>query len=92
MQIYGPTHLHGPQPINTPHNARVTQPRSPHRATDNADRLDISESGRIAARLSEIPDIRADKVAAARAAIAAGTYETEQRLEGAVDALLDEMG
>ena len=55
------------------------------------DRLDISAGAQLAARLSEIPDIRQDKVATARAAIASGTYETDGRLDVALDRLLDEI-
>ena len=36
-------------------------------------------------------DIRADRVQALRAAIASGTYETENRLSAAIDRLLDEV-
>jgi len=36
-------------------------------------------------------DVRADKVAAVKSAIEAGTYEDEQKMDVAVDRLLDEL-
>ena len=45
----------------------------------------------MAARLSDIPEIRSDRVAALRQAIQSGTYETPERLSGCLDSLLDEI-
>ena len=45
-----------------------------------------------ASRLSDIPDIRHDRVAAIKAQIQAGTYETADKLDRAIDAMLDEIG
>jgi anti-sigma28 factor (negative regulator of flagellin synthesis) len=36
-------------------------------------------------------DVRADKVAELKSAIDAGTYETDDKLDAAIDRLLDEM-
>ena len=92
MQIYGPAYLHGPQSINAPHNNRAAQPNSATQTSQPTDELQLSEAGQLASRLAEIPDIRADKVAAARAAIADGTYETPEKLDVALSRLLDEIG
>jgi flagellar biosynthesis anti-sigma factor FlgM len=92
MQIYGPAHLHGPQSVNAPHAARLTQSASPRAATSTADTLEISAEAAAASRLSEIPDIRHDRVAAIKAQIQAGTYETADKLDRALDAVLDEIG
>lgn len=91
MQIYGPSQLHGAQSINAPHVQRIATPQV-NRPSAPADQLDISQAGELAARLSEIPDIRSDRVASIRAAIANGTYETAQKLDTAVSRLLDEIG
>ena len=45
----------------------------------------------LAAKVQEVPDIRADLVARVKAEIEAGTYETPERLEIAVERLLDEL-
>jgi negative regulator of flagellin synthesis FlgM len=93
MQIYGPSQLHGAQPISAPHNLnRTPASDSATRAASSGDELHLSEAGQIAARLSDIPEIRQDRVAALKAAIASGTYETSERLSGAVSRLLDEIG
>ena len=94
MQIYGPAHLHSAQGINAPHALRANQPApAPARTSfDTADQLDISPQASLASRLSDIPDIRQDRVASLRAQIAAGTYETDDKLDGALNALLDEIG
>ncbi len=97
MQIYGPTNAGGAQGVNGPHNQRPSQPQQPD-ATRGAstslggDKLEISSAGEIAAALSNIPDIRQDRVDALRQAIASGVYETDEKLSGALDKLLDEIG
>jgi flagellar biosynthesis anti-sigma factor FlgM len=93
MQIYGPAHLHGSQSVNAPHAARLTNPQAASRATaSTADTLEISAEAAAASRLSDIPDIRHDRVAAIKAQIQAGTYETADKLDRALDAMLDEIG
>ncbi len=91
MQIYGPSQVHGAQPIHGPHTARSVESAPTSDTLTPSDRLDISEAGQIAGRLAEIPDIRADRVADIRAALADGTYETLDKLDVAVDRLLDEI-
>jgi negative regulator of flagellin synthesis FlgM len=41
--------------------------------------------------VADLPDIRADRVAELRAAIANGSYETHDKLATAVDRLFDEI-
>jgi negative regulator of flagellin synthesis FlgM len=92
MQIYGPAHLHGPQGVSAPHAKSIaTPPASARQSIDTNDTLEISSQGAIASRLGEIPDIRHDRVAAIRQQIAEGTYETPEKLDAALDALLDEI-
>jgi negative regulator of flagellin synthesis FlgM len=91
MHIYGPSQIHGAQNVAGPHSTRATQAPAAPEPTTIDDRLDISEAGQIAARLADVPDIRADRVAELRSAILNGTYETEQNLSTALDRLLDEI-
>jgi negative regulator of flagellin synthesis FlgM len=91
MQIYGPSQLHGAQSINAPHVQRTTDVR-PGNGPSQTDQVDISPAAQLAGQVSEIPDIRQDRVASIRAAIADGTYETADKFSGAVDRLLDEIG
>jgi negative regulator of flagellin synthesis FlgM len=92
MQVYGPAHLHGPQSISAPHTSPASRPQSGPRSEPIQDEVQISSQGEILSRLSDIPEIRQDKVAALRAAIADGTYETDEKLGVALDRLLDEIG
>jgi negative regulator of flagellin synthesis FlgM len=99
MHIYGPTHLHGPQAISGPHGARPAQSPSSGNVTQASDELNLSQAGRAASEAADmvdaaksLPDIRQDRVDQIRAQIAAGTYETAEKMDIAVDRLLDEIG
>jgi negative regulator of flagellin synthesis FlgM len=91
MQIYGPSQLHGAQSINAPHLQRGAEVQ-PGAAPSQADQVDISPAAQLAGKVSEIPDIRQDRVATLKAAIADGTYDTQDKLSTALDRLLDEIG
>ncbi|MBN2291207.1 MAG: flagellar biosynthesis anti-sigma factor FlgM [Pirellulales bacterium] len=96
MHIYGPTHLHGPQPIGPPHNNRISKPETNSSSAPINDELQISSAAQEAAgmveKVNQIPDIRQDRVDAIRAQIEAGTYETDEKIQTAVERLLDEIG
>jgi len=92
MQVYGPSQLHGPQSIGAPHSVRNTQPTARPETTSAADSVEISDAARMVEQTREIPDIRQDRVDAIRQQIAAGTYETQAKLNTAVERLLDEIG
>ena len=92
MQIQGPAHLHGPQPINAPHGTKAAQPATTTETPREADQLDISPQADLVSRIRDLPDIRADRVASIRAQIESGAYETDEKLDIALDRLLDEIG
>jgi negative regulator of flagellin synthesis FlgM len=92
MHIYGPSQLHGPQSIGAPHGARPAQPMARPEAAQIADEVNISEAARLVEQVQQAPDIRADRVEAVRQQIADGTYETSDKLNAAVERLLDEIG
>ena len=90
MQINGIGNVNGPQQI------RPTQGVESSKATESAhlqeaDQVEISAEADMISRVNELPDIRADRVAEIRAQIAAGAYETEEKLDVAVGRLLDEL-
>jgi negative regulator of flagellin synthesis FlgM len=93
MQITGPSYIHASHAVNGPHAARGSQSigaaNTPAAITDQ---LDISSAGQFADMMSSIPDIRQDRVSALRSAIADGSYETDHKLNVALDRLLDEIG
>ena len=92
MQIYGPAALHGPQSISGPHVSRGVGSTSAPQTAGSSDVLQLSDAGQLAAKLNDIPAIRADRVASIRASIANGTYETSGKLDAALNNLLDEIG
>jgi negative regulator of flagellin synthesis FlgM len=92
MQINGPAHLHGPQSISAPHGTKGVQPSATTEAPREADQLDISPQADLVSRIRDLPDIRADRVASIRAEIESGSYDTDAKLDVALDRLLDEIG
>jgi negative regulator of flagellin synthesis FlgM len=56
------------------------------------DKVQLSQVNQMMATLKAGGDIRADKVAAIRAQIEAGAYETEAKLDKAIDRLIDDLG
>ena len=91
MQIYGPAQLHGPQPISSPH-ARSAPIGQTGGVSGAQDELQISDAGRLIDLANQVPEIRQDRVNAIRAQIAAGTYETPDKLDVALSRFLDEVG
>lgn len=92
MHIYGPAHLHGAQPIGPPHSTRPSKPSAAPGSTPIQDELDISDAARLVDQAKQVPEVRQDRIDQIRAEIAAGTYETDEKLDIAVGRLLDEIG
>lgn len=90
MQIYGPSQLHGPQAISSPHlrGAPVGQTGA---VAGPQDELQISNAGRLVDLANQAPGIRQDRVDSIRAQLAAGTYETPDKLDTALSRFLDEV-
>ena len=64
----------------------------PLEAASISDVVEISSmAASLAAKVKEIPDVRTELVQRVKAEIAAGTYETPERIELAVDRLMDEL-
>lgn len=92
MEIYGPTSVHGPHGVKPPHGQRAAQAPAATQVQSTEDQLDLSEAGQIAARLSEATEVRQDRVTEIRAELAAGTYETPEKLALALDRMIDQIG
>jgi flagellar biosynthesis anti-sigma factor FlgM len=92
MQIYGPTHVHGSQPISSPHAPKAVEPQQTPPSAAPSDQLDLSSAGQMLDAIRDLPEIRHDRVQRLRAAIAEGAYETADKLDGAIERLLDEIG
>lgn len=103
MQINGTQQAHGAQALRGPHFRGPAKADAPATgAAQPADTLEISSEAQEAARLADAAEaraadraaqpIRADRVAEIKAQIAEGSYETDAKLDAALDRLLDEIG
>ncbi len=92
MEIYGAGGPNGPQPIY-PRLADFTVDASQAAQAGSVprDQVEISPLGQMLDSIAQIPDIRHERVEEIRQQIAEGTYETPEKLELALDRLLDEM-
>lgn len=92
MEIHGAGGAQGPQPIYprlaefTVDAGRTVQAGAPR------DQVEISPLGQMLDGIGRLPEIRHERVAEVRRQIAAGTYETSEKLDVALDRLLDELG
>lgn len=86
-------------PINRPsiaaltQNTRNTRQDTPvtNAPTREGDHAEFSTASRLLSRLSELPDQRTDLVNRVRAEIANGTYETDGKINAAIDALAEDL-
>jgi len=91
MQIHGLSQVHGAQPVQGPHRTQASTATAQTDGWNAVDQLDISHEADAVSRVRDLPEIRADRIAEIRAEIAAGTYETDEKLDLAVGRLLDEL-
>ncbi len=93
MQIPGTTNVHNPHGIQGPHTPRRSpSPNQAPPAPQASDQLDISPAAEAAVQATEGAEIRQPLVDQIRAQIADGTYETPEKIDQALDRLLDEVG
>ncbi|MGE3962975.1 MAG: flagellar biosynthesis anti-sigma factor FlgM [Planctomycetota bacterium] len=90
MNVQGTGGVQGPQPIPPRRNAYTEQAQAAPRPV-RADRADISEHARWLQKLAQSSDIRQEKVDSIRSQIEAGTYDTDDKLQIAIDRLLDDL-
>ena len=91
MQIYGAGGVHGVQGLSAPQNRRVDAPQTQSLQPQDELQLSSVSNADYVSAARDIPDIRQDRVNAIRAAIADGTYETADKMDKALSALLDEI-
>jgi negative regulator of flagellin synthesis FlgM len=92
MHIHGTSQVHGAQGINAPHFANRTQNTQAAPTSQAADRVEISAAAEAAMKASETGGIRHELVNLIRSQIAAGTYDTPDKMDVAMERLLDQMG
>jgi negative regulator of flagellin synthesis FlgM len=91
MEIHGLNGTGGAQPIYPRLAAYTVESGSSVGVSAPQDQVEISSIGRMLEGIESLPDIRHERVAAIRQQIAQGVYETPEKLEIALDRLLDEM-
>ncbi len=92
MEIYGPSRIDSAQSIRGPQQVRSVEPQTSADSVYGMDQIDISPEAELVSRISDVPEMRADRVAEIRAQIEAGVYETDEKLDVAIGRLLDEIG
>ncbi len=92
MQIHGSNRIHSPQGINAPHFSTKTAGTQSTPSAGKADRVEISPAANAAIDAAEGGRVRSDLVNLIRGQIAAGTYDTPDKMNIAVDRLLDQIG
>lgn len=99
MQIYGPFRVSTTQSTSGVQRTQAQKPvesSSQAKSAEPVDQLDLTSSASATNRLDETSaiagngEIRIDRVADIRRQIAEGTYETAERLDAAVERLLDQ--
>lgn len=80
----GRTNLHATQANGTPRIAGLETTET------LGDRVEVSDVARFLDELRRLPSVRLERIEQIRQAIEAGAYETEQKLDAALDRLLSE--
>ena len=92
MHIHGTNRIHGPHGINPPHISHRAAGQQSTSPGGKVDRVDISPAAEAAIEAAEGGRVRSDLVNLIRSQIAAGTYDTPEKMDIALERLLDEMG
>ena len=91
MQIYGATSAHGPHSVNRAHLEQAQAPQGTNTLEQPSDEVEISEMAQVLESMATSSDVRQDRIDAIRQQIADGTYETDEKLNGAIERLLDDI-
>jgi hypothetical protein len=76
--VGGPGRIDGPNKIS-----RVTTPTTPS-GSAFADKVDLSQKAAMISKILSLPQVRGERIAEVRKLIAAGRFDTDTRLEGAL--------
>ncbi|MBI4566688.1 MAG: flagellar biosynthesis anti-sigma factor FlgM [Planctomycetes bacterium] len=82
--VAGPGRIEG---IRVDRLQSVSVPQAPAAA----DRIEVSEVGRLVAESLTLPEVRLERIAELKQAVMSGTYLSEARLLGAIEKFLEEV-
>lgn len=89
------TNVNGIHPVGPARPVEPIRPAigvaRPAPAEGISDVVEISTIAKLASKIHELPPVRTELVERVKAEIAAGTYETPERLEVAIDRLMEEL-
>lgn len=91
MEIHGTSRLHSAQAIQGTHRLSGVQELRGAEGLHGADQVDISPEAEMISRVHDLPELRLDRVQEIRQQIAAGVYETSEKLDVALGRMLDEI-
>ena len=77
----------GPGPIQGP---KKPAPITPPREIASADRVEISERAQLISEALSLPQVRSERIDEVRKLIESGRFDTDARLQGALDRFLEE--
>ena len=80
-----------PEQIRSVGGQPYAQSPPPVSPAEQGDTVEISLTAEMLGKMHALPDIRIEKVAPVRQAIEAGTYDTEEKLDVAIERLLEDL-
>jgi negative regulator of flagellin synthesis FlgM len=84
--------VHSAKTLGTVQKAgKATEPATSVTATRQRDVIEISRAAKLAAQVQQTPAVRTELVARVKAEIAAGTFETPERIEATVDRMMQDL-
>ena len=92
MEVNGPNPIDNTNPIKP-----IKQPENIEKAAESSsvqpqDEVEISNAGKMLNKLNQSSELHSARLAQIKAEIEAGTYDTEEKLEAAMERLLGEIG
>lgn len=80
--------VHGPGRVEGPKKIQKAQPPQLGGTPPPSDKVEISDGARLISEVTSLPPSRQEKIDEIRRLIESGQFDTETRLEGAIERLL----
>lgn len=92
MDVRGVGPSLGAAPVRSVAGTQSTRETSGAKPVSPKDELEISAAGKMLDQLSQSSDVRQERIARIKAAIEAGEYDTDAKLEAALSKMFDALG
>jgi anti-sigma28 factor (negative regulator of flagellin synthesis) len=89
MSDINPIGRSGIPPMNSARPKRSAEPVNGHAQRNGQDAVELSDRARLLSKLHELPDIRQDLVDRVKTDIELDRYETDEKINAALNALLE---